>query len=79
MKIIYGITKEVYSTDTNSRISYGIAAYACTDDGDIAYVAAAVHDITADRDSLERLAMLCNSLELSLIHLKDVLEDFLRS
>lgn len=78
MKITYGITKEVYSEGTNNRTSYGIAAYAHTGEDNTASIVASVHDITTDRDSLARLVLLCNYLELSLTHLEAVLEDFLK-
>lgn len=77
MNITYGITKEVYYIGANSRTSYGIIACADNTDNDTATVIASVHDITADRDSLIEFIQLCNRLELSLIHLRDVICDFL--
>ena len=76
MNVTYGITEEVYSLDTERRVSYGIAAYADAEDG-TATIVASVHDITADRHALSELVELCNRLELSLLHLDDVIEDFL--
>ena len=36
-----------------------------------------VKDITVDREKLENLIRLCNQEQLSLLHLRDVVEDFL--
>lgn len=74
--IPYGIIKEEYSTNSGCRTSYGIVAY---DDGDNDCVLAAVHDITVSKQAISRLVSLCNGLELSYIHLNDVVEDFLAS
>lgn len=72
----YGITEEVYSIEKHSRKSYGIAAYSDSGDSTATFVAS-VHDISSDRKSLDGLVLLCNRLELSLIHLNDAVEDFL--
>ncbi len=79
MKITYGITEETYSLGNTSRVSYGIAAYADADEDGTATIVASVRDITANRQALAELVSLCNSLELSTIHLMDVVEDFLAS
>lgn len=73
----YGITEEIYYTENSSRISYGIAVYDNEEEDGTATVIEAVHDITSDRQSLSNLIDLCNRLELSTIHLYDVIEDFL--
>lgn len=36
-----------------------------------------VHDITSDKQALDKLVSPCNLLELSAVHLMDVVEDFL--
>ena len=77
MKITYGMTEEIYSRGSDSRTSYGIAAYAHGDEEGTATVIAAVHDITSNRQALANLVSLCNRLELSVLHLDDVVEDFL--
>jgi len=79
MNITYGITEETYSLGNTTRVSYGVAAYADADENGTAAIAASVHDVTADKQALTRLVSLCNRLELSLIHLNDVMEDFLVS
>lgn len=77
MNVTYGITEEVYSLGSNRRISYGIAAYADAEEDGTATVVASVHDVTADMAALAELVALCNRLELSTVHLEDVIEDFL--
>lgn len=77
MSITYGVTEEIYSLGHSSRTSYGIAAYADSEVDGTATIVASVHDITADKNTLAELVFLCNRLELSTIHLNDVVEDFL--
>jgi hypothetical protein len=77
MNVTYGVTEEVYSLGSSSRTSYGIAAYVNVADVGTATVVTVIHDITSDRDALEALVFACNHLELSTIHLIDVVEDFI--
>lgn len=77
MKITYGIIDECYGMGVGMRRSYGLAAYAPAEPNDTATVICAVHDITADRCALDALMQKCNELELSPIHLFDVVEDFI--
>ena len=77
MNVTYGLTEERYFLGVDSRVSYGIVAYADAEEDGTATIVASVHDITADRQALSELVEICNRLELSLIHLNDVVEDFL--
>jgi hypothetical protein len=77
MDITYGITEEIYTLSSDSRTSYGIAAYSNADTDKTATIVAAVHDITNDKQKLLELVQLCNKLQLSVTHLGDVVEDFL--
>ncbi len=79
MTVTYGVIKEIYSINGATRTAYGIAAYADAEEDGSATIVKAVHDITSDSFSLQKLLKLCNSLELSPIHLSDVVEDFLNS
>ena len=64
-----------YSIVENSNsFTFGIAA---CDTSSPQNVIAYINDITCDRLSLERLVDLCNRENLSLIHLNDVIDDFL--
>lgn len=76
MKIIYGISEEKYTLNGLTRTSYGVVAYADADKDGTAVIVASVRDITLDRSKLSKLVELCNKLQLSPIHLPDVIEDF---
>ena len=73
--ITYGIVKETYCLGRSARISYGIAAYASAED--TATVLAYIGDITSNEEKLLKLVLRCNEFELSLLHFKDVVEDFI--
>lgn len=75
--VTYGITEEKYTLGQQTRISYGIAAYSNSETDGTATIIASVQDISEDREKLSRLVQTCNCLELSVIHLRDVIEDFL--
>ena len=73
MNAKYILCKETYQAGSNERIAYGIAAYA----KNTKTCVVSLHDITSDKDALTRLVLLCNRLQLSPVHLYDVVEDFL--
>ena len=77
MKTTYEITEETYSLGSSTRTSYGITVYVGGHENGTAMIAAEIHDITADQQALTELVTLCNRLELSIIHLHDVIDDFL--
>ena len=77
MNVTYGVTEEIYSLGASSRTSYGIAAYTDSEADGTATIVASVHDVTDNKQALVELVSLCNRLELSTIHLMDVVEDFL--
>lgn len=77
MIVTYGIIDEIYSQPGNSRISHGIAAYANIVEDGTTNIVAAVHDITDNLDTLAELVKKCNQLNLSPMHLNDVIDDFL--
>ena len=77
MNITYGVAEEIYSIGTDLRTSYGIAAYADSAEDGTATIVASIHDVTTDKQALDELVSLCNRLELSTVHLVDVVEDFL--
>ena len=51
--------------------------YSDANENGTATVVTSVHDITSNKDSLARLVDDCNRLQLSTVHLHDVVEDFL--
>ncbi len=79
MSITYGLIKEEYRFEEYTRVSYGIAAYANTEINETATIVASVHDVTSNKQALEELVLLCNSMALSLVHLNCVIDDFLAS
>ena len=77
MTITYEVTEETYSLGGESRTWYGIATYANGEQDGTASMIACVHDISSNRQKLIKLVEECNRLKLSLIHLEDVIADFL--
>ncbi len=75
-KVTYGTVKQTYRLEDKERSVYGIAAYTGCD---VNAVYASALGISEDEESVKVLAELCNTLELSPIHLKDVAEDFIYS
>lgn len=73
----YSVTKEKCTLGNRSKASYGRVAYAITDKDGTATIVASVHDITSDKFRLKKLVDDCNQLELSTVHLHDIVEDFL--
>lgn len=77
MNVTYAVTEETYALGDESRTYYGIVAYASAEQNGTATIVASVHDITSDKQRLKKLVDDCNRLELSIIHLPDVVEDFI--
>lgn len=75
--VTYGIIEEKYIIDDAFRTSYGIAAYEDSKTNGTTSVATYIHDIIDNKERLLELVQACNRLELSTIHLYDVVEDFL--
>ena len=75
--ITYAVAEERYTLGDEARISYGIVAYSNADKDGSKTIVASVRDVTSDKVGLTKLVNDCNRLELSTIHLNDVIEDFL--
>ena len=79
--ILYALTEETYTLPEDSSVSfrrsYGIAAYTDWDTLGTASIVASVHDISEDREQILNLVRVCNQLDLSPMHLPDVVQDFL--
>jgi hypothetical protein len=75
--ITYGISTEKYESNKECRISYGIVVYSEIDKDGTATIIASIRDISSDKKAVEELVQKCNLLKLSLLHLSDVVEDFL--
>ena len=76
-EITYAVSEERYTFGNKTRISYGIVAYSNANEDGSKTIVASVSDITSDKAGLNELVDDCNRLELSVIHLNDVVEDFL--
>ncbi len=72
----YDIIDETYSDQDDTYASYGIVAYTA-ENQPLPTVVAMVHHITFNRKRLSQLVSLCNQGQLSLLHLEDVIDDFL--
>lgn len=77
MNVTYAVAEEKYALGEEKRISYGIVAYANAEQDGTATIVTSVRDVTSDKKRLEKLVDDCNRLELSTVHLLDVVEDFL--
>ncbi len=75
--VTFGSRKEEYTFGDSSRIAYGIVAYADAEIGGTFTVIASVSDISAEKESAERLAELCNANQVSVEHLQDIVDDYL--
>ena len=75
--VMYGIIEETYALGDAARTSYGIAAYAHVETDGTAVVVERIGDITSDREKLSAFVESCNCLDLSVIHLREAVEDFL--
>ena len=73
----YEITEDVYLHDSELCRSYGIAAYAESENDGTATILLLFNDITCDKERIEKLVSELNRLQLSVLHLRDVIEDFL--
>ena len=77
MNVTYAVAEEKYALGEEKRTSYGIVAYANAEQDGTATIVTSVRDITSDNHRLIKLVDDCNRLELSPLHLPDVVEDFL--
>ena len=75
MECHYKVVKSMFVKDPTDSDEYGIAATVvyngCT------VVLTSVHRISGNLSAVTRLAKLCNQLEVSPIHLQDIVDDFL--
>lgn len=71
----YIVVKNEYIDGENTRVSYGIAAIENCDG--VISVLMSVSDISSDFCTVENLVKLCNTKELDLIHIEEVINDFL--
>ena len=70
--IRYELTASEIQLCESTGISFGIR---CLDDDDVEMCV--INDILPDRQKVEELVKVCNEMEVSPIHLPDIVEDFL--
>ena len=75
-EVVYGLSKVVYSYKGKVRVSYGLVAFDISEANGALTVVASVNDLSGDEAKVQKLADMCNEGKLSLIHIKDVVEDF---
>lgn len=75
MKYRYFVIQETYMAEEMTRTAYGIAA--AVEQDECLVVLQSFSDVCAESEGLEKLARLCNDLDLDCIHFQDVVEDFI--
>ena len=75
MTYTYVVTQNTYQGKETSRIGFGVAAI--EECGSSISVLESVSDISPDENAVRRLVEICNAQALSLLHLQDVISDFL--
>ena len=77
MNITYGLVEEKYCVGADVRVSYGVAAFADAEVDGSATIILSIHDISSDREILNKLVNSRNRMKLSIHHFNDIIEDFL--
>ncbi len=77
MNITYGIVKETYEYGNTYQTVYGVAIYTDNETEQTPIVIKSFSNLTSNYERLHKLVCLCNSLQLSLYHIDDVIEDFI--
>ncbi len=77
MKVRYQMIEEEACLEGEKRTSYGIVAYADAENKGPFIIQTAIHDVSLEKEEPLDLVHTCNRLELSILHLYDVVEDFL--
>ena len=75
MEYKYIVVEITYKNGDSTRIGFGIAAL--EDYDGVTTILESISDISTDIEPIERLVEVCNNLQLELIHLQDVVSDFL--
>ena len=75
--ITYGLVEESYRLKGETRVAYGVCAYADAEEVGTATIVASAHDVTPRRAEMEDFVAGINRGHLSLRHFEDAVEDFL--
>ena len=77
MKTVYRMIERTHTEISTAPTYYGIGAY-CYDRKEKSYITLKeIHDITEDKNKLFELVKKCNKYKLSVVHIYDIVEDFL--
>jgi len=71
----YIIIQQEYGEEALRKTDYGIAAV--TEEDGCVVVLQSFTAVTSDKPRIRKLVHLCNELELDIIHLEEVIDDFL--
>ena len=74
MNCHYIVVREDYMDEKNPRTAYGIAAVVEYDGCTV--VMESISDVCSEFAPIHQLVQYCDTLQLELIHLRDVVEDF---
>lgn len=77
MKIVYRMIERTNTEKETLPTYYGIGAYLYDNEKRTYITLKEIHDITEDKNRLLNLVQKCNKYELSLVHIHDIVEDFL--
>lgn len=77
MKIVYKMIERSNTEKETAPTYYGIGAYLYDNEKRTYITLKEIHDITEDKNKLFELIQRCNTYELSLVHIHDIVEDFL--
>ena len=77
MKIVYRMIERTNTKKATAPTYYGIGAYRYDEKAKTYVALIEIHDITEDKNRLFELVQNCNKYELSLVHIHDIVEDFL--
>lgn len=74
MEVQYQKTKDsLFHADTGAYVAYGIIAIDIANHSELSYVS----DVSLEESAVDELVNLCNEENLELLHLADVINDFL--
>ena len=71
---VYTLVESVFEAEGHTYKGYGICVRNKETNEALTY-----HDVSVNKCEIERLAMLCNKLQLDPIHIEDVIDDLLAS
>ena len=77
MNTTYGVVTEIYGLEGETRLSYGIAAYANADEDGTATIVASVRDISSNEAQVKAFVGRCNAEHLPVCRFQNKVDEFL--